>query len=44
MVVHEGEGIDGAPTALYDMAKSVQKLLPVEVINEEITLIDTPSA
>jgi hypothetical protein len=31
-------------TALYDMAKSVQKLLPVEVINEEITLIDTPSA
>lgn len=42
MVAHEGKGIDGAGSVLYDVAESIQKLLPVEVINEEITLIDPP--
>ena len=42
MVAHEGEGVDGAGAALYDLTESVQKFLPVEVVNEEIALIDTP--
>ena len=42
MVAHEGKGVDGAPAVLYDLTESVQKCLPVEVVNEEIALIDTP--
>ncbi len=41
MVTHDGEGVDGAP-AFRDLPESVQKLLPVDVVNEEIALIDTP--
>jgi len=42
MVTHDGEGVDGAPAALCALAESVQKFLPVDVVNEEVALIDTP--
>jgi hypothetical protein len=42
MVAHEDEGVDGAPAVLCDLTESIQKFLPVEVVNEEIVLIDAP--
>lgn len=42
VVTHEREGIDGTRTGLHDLTKSIQELLPVEIINEKIALIATP--
>ena len=38
MVAHEGEGVDRAFAALYDLAESIRKFRPVEAVNEEIAL------
>ena len=42
VVTHEREGVDGALAVLYDLAESVQEILPVEIINKEIAPVVTP--